>query len=126
MESDGTPKPQRMARLEALLCEFRIESVRRTQGIRLPGGETGRVKVVRALAVSPCEALLDEPFLGVDPITIAEIQDYGEVAPGQRSIGIRISDHNVHDTLAISARAYIMQEGQTRVSGSSKEMVQGS
>jgi len=124
MEAAGMRKPERVARLEALLREFRIENVRRTQGIRLSGGEARRVEVARALAVSPCYLLLDEPFLGVDPITIADIQDMIKSLRDEKGIGILISDHNVRDTLAISDRAYIMHEGRIRVSGSSEEVAE--
>jgi lipopolysaccharide export system ATP-binding protein len=122
LELAGMPKPHRMARLEALLREFRIENVRRTRGVRLSGGEARRVEVARALATSPRYLLLDEPFLGVDPITVADIQDMLRSLRDEKGIGILLSDHNVRDTLAISDRAYIMYEGRIRVSGSSEEV----
>ena len=122
LEAAGMRRSQRRARLEELLREFGIEGLRKTPGIRVSGGEARRVEVARALAISPSYLLLDEPFLGIDPITIADMQDMIRSLRDEKRMGIVISDHNVRDTLAISDRAYIMHEGVIKVSGPSDEV----
>ena len=122
LEAAGIGKPERKAKLEALLREFGIERIRKVLGVRLSGGEARRVEVARALAISPSYLLLDEPFLGVDPITVSDIQDMIRSLRDEKEIGILLSDHNVRDTLAISDRAYILHEGVIKVSGPSDEV----
>jgi len=111
----------RKERLESLLAEFNLGKVRKQVGQVLSGGERRRVEIARALATQPAFILLDEPFTGVDPIAIADIQ---EIILHLRSkeIGILLTDHNVRETLAITDRAYIIHQGQILTSGSSQEL----
>ena len=121
LEQTNVPRREWQARIKALLQEFRLEKVADTQGIQVSGGERRRTELARALAGSPKFLLLDEPFAGVDPIAVAEIQ---KIVAGlrDRQIGILITDHNVRETLAITDRAYIMREGQILASGSAQEL----
>ncbi|MEB3175054.1 MAG: LPS export ABC transporter ATP-binding protein [Cyanobacteriota bacterium] len=124
LEQTGVSSPQRQHRLRELLGEFRLEKVARTKGSQVSGGERRRTELARALAVGmtgPKFLLLDEPFAGVDPIAVAEIQ--GLIAQlREREMGILITDHNVRETLAITDRGYIMREGQVLASGSAAEL----
>ena len=107
---------QRQARLQELLGDLHIEQVRHTQGMALSGGERRRVEIARALVTEPRFILLDEPFAGVDPITVIEIQRLiRDLAT--RDIGILITDHNVRETLGICDRAYIVNEGTVIAEG---------
>lgn len=117
----NTTKGEQQTRLNELLEEFRLGAVRRQKGTQLSGGERRRTEIARALAASPSFFLLDEPFAGVDPIAVAEIQ---EIVSGlsAKNIGILITDHNVRETLRITDRAYIMHGGGILVSGSAKEV----
>lgn len=110
---------ERKERLETLLHEFDIDRVRHQKGFVLSGGERRRTEIARALATQPSFMLLDEPFAGVDPIAVADIQ---EIVAYLRSknIGVLITDHSVRETLAITDRAYILHEGRILVSGSSE------
>lgn len=121
LEQTNVPRREWQARIKALLQEFRLEKVADTKGIQVSGGERRRTELARALAGSPKFLLLDEPFAGVDPIAVAEIQ---KIVAGlrDRQIGILITDHNVRETLAITDRAYIMREGQILASGSAQEL----
>ena len=121
LEQTNVPRREWQARIKALLQEFRLEKVADTKGIQVSGGERRRTELARALASSPKFLLLDEPFAGVDPIAVAEIQ---KIVAGlrDRQIGILITDHNVRETLAITDRAYIMREGQILASGSAQEL----
>ena len=121
LEQTNVPRREWQARIKALLQEFRLEKVADTKGIEVSGGERRRTELARALASSPKFLLLDEPFAGVDPIAVAEIQ---KIVAGlrDRQIGILITDHNVRETLAITDRAYIMREGQILASGSAQEL----
>ncbi|OUC13617.1 MAG: LPS export ABC transporter ATP-binding protein [Alkalinema sp. CACIAM 70d] len=114
----------REARLWELIQEFRLEKVANTLGVQVSGGERRRTELARALAAGPDGPkflLLDEPFAGVDPIAVAEIQDI--IAKlRDRHIGILITDHNVRETLEITDRAYIMRDGQILASGSAEEL----
>ena len=118
--SDITKKLQR-EKVEQLLEEFSLSHVRKNMGVLLSGGERRRTEIARALAVDPQFVLLDEPFAGVDPIAVEEIQTI--VAKlREKNIGILITDHNVTETLSITDRAYIMTEGNLLRSGSAEEL----
>ena len=121
LESAAVPVKERKARLAQLLDELKLGDVRDQKGCVLSGGERRRTEIARALAVSPKFMLLDEPFTGVDPIAIGDIQDI--IADlRKKDIGIIITDHNVRETLAITDHAYILSEGQIKTSGLSSEL----
>lgn len=124
LEQTGVPRDQWSDRLHSLLKEFRLETVADTQGIAVSGGERRRTELARALASGPDGPkflLLDEPFAGVDPIAVAEIQDI--IAKlRDRNLGILITDHNVRETLAITDRSYILRDGEILASGNSTEL----
>lgn len=121
LEVEGVPHKKRIARTDELLQDLRIEHVRDHKGYMLSGGERRRTEIARALAISPKFMLLDEPFTGVDPIAINDIQDI--VADlKKKGIGVVITDHNVRETLAITDRAYILSEGQVKTSGLSSDL----
>ena len=121
LEQTNVPRREWSTRIKTLLGEFRLEKVATTKGIQVSGGERRRTELARALAASPKFLLLDEPFAGVDPIAVAEIQQIvAELR--DRQMGILITDHNVRETLAITDRAYIMREGQILASGSAEEL----
>ena len=103
-------KEQRVARMEQIIDEFNLSKVRKSLGIQLSGGERRRCEIARALAVDPKFILLDEPFAGVDPIAVEDIQ-YIIAKLKYRNIGVIITDHNVGETLAITDRAYLLYEG---------------
>jgi lipopolysaccharide export system ATP-binding protein len=112
----------REQRLEELLAELRIESVRRTRGLALSGGERRRVEIARALAAEPRFILLDEPFAGVDPLSVLDIQRIiRELAA--RGIGVLITDHNVRETLGVCGRAYIVDRGLVIASGTAEQVL---
>lgn len=112
---------ERHERVESLLDEFGLDRVRRSKGYSLSGGERRRCEIARALATEPKFFLLDEPFAGVDPIAVEDIQ---EIVGGlkERGIGVLITDHNVHETLAITDRAYLLYEGQILKQGTAEEL----
>ena len=112
----GVPRAEREERLDNLLHDFSLQKVRKSLGIELSGGERRRVEIARSLASNPKFLLLDEPFTGVDPIAVAEIQDIVRKLK-QRNIGVLITDHNVRETLAITDRSYIIREGEILVHG---------
>ncbi|WP_135502633.1 LPS export ABC transporter ATP-binding protein [Roseovarius aestuariivivens] len=113
---------KRRERLEELLSEFSIEHLRRAPALALSGGERRRVEIARCLAAHPKYLLLDEPFAGVDPISVGDIRHL--VADlKKRGIGVLITDHNVRETLEIVDRAYILHDGQVLMSGSPEEVV---
>ena len=119
----STPlKSERQAKLEKLLSDFRIEHLRRTPALALSGGERRRVEIARALATDPKYILLDEPFAGVDPISVNDVRNLVSELKS-RSIGVLITDHNVRDTLKIVDRAYILQDGRVIVSGLPEDVV---
>jgi lipopolysaccharide export system ATP-binding protein len=112
----------REERLEELLEDFRIGHVRNSLGLSLSGGERRRVEIARALAANPRFILLDEPFAGVDPISVLDIQRIIRDLTG-RGIGVLITDHNVRETLGIVGRAYIVNQGTVIASGSAEEIL---
>ena len=121
MEMAGFDREYRYNRLESLLDEFGLQKVRKSQGIQLSGGERRRCEIARALAINPKFILLDEPFAGVDPIAVEDIQHI--IAKLKtKNIGIIITDHNVHETLAITDRAYLLYEGSILESGTAEQL----
>jgi len=112
----------RQQRLEQLLEELRIGHVRRILGLALSGGERRRVEIARALAAEPRFMLLDEPFAGVDPLSVLDIQRIIRELT-HRGIGVLITDHNVRETLGVCARAYIVNQGTVIASGSAEEVL---
>ncbi len=115
------PKDYQKQRLEELLEEFSLTHIRKSLGIQLSGGERRRTEIARALAINPKFILLDEPFAGVDPIAVRDIQEI--VAKLKfKNIGILITDHNVHETLAICDRAYLLFEGKILKAGTAEEL----
>ena len=107
----GMTKDERQEKLESLLDEFGLQHVRKNKGIQLSGGERRRTEIARALAVNPNFILLDEPFAGVDPIAVEDIQRIIAKLK-QKNIGVLITDHNVHETLSITDYDYLLFEGQ--------------
>ncbi len=122
LETRDLPKRQRVARLEELLNELSIAHLRKSKAYTLSGGERRRLEITRALVQEPKFMLLDEPFAGIDPIAVNDIQQI-IYSLKHRNIGVIISDHNVEQTLDIVDRAYIMYEGQIRIAGSVSELV---
>ncbi len=119
MELSDLTKRERHDRLEELLDEFSLHKVRKNLGVQLSGGERRRCEIARALAIDPKFILLDEPFAGVDPIAVEDIQHI--IAKLKlKNIGIIITDHNVHETLAITDRAYLLYEGSILESGTAE------
>lgn len=119
MEMSPLSKEERHNRLESLIEEFHLTKVRKSYGIQLSGGERRRCEIARALAIDPKFILLDEPFAGVDPIAVEDIQHI--IAKLKtKNIGVVITDHNVHETLAITDRAYLLYEGVILESGTAE------
>ena len=116
MEMSHMSKSQRKERLESLIDEFNLSKVRKSLGIQLSGGERRRCEIARALAIDPKFILLDEPFAGVDPIAVEDIQ-YIIAKLKYKNIGVIITDHNVGETLAITDRAYLLYEGSILQTG---------
>ncbi len=123
LEMSGLPKAEQAERLESLLSEFGLHKIRKSMGIQLSGGERRRTEIARALALKPRFILLDEPFAGVDPIAVEDIQDIVSKLK-VKNIGIIITDHNVHETLAITDRAYLLYEGRILMSGTSTQLAE--
>lgn len=121
MELSNLTKKEREERLEQLIEEFSLQKVRKSMGIQLSGGERRRCEIARALAIDPKFILLDEPFAGVDPIAVEDIQRIIAKLK-KKNIGIIITDHNVHETLAITDRAYLLFEGTILYSGTPDEL----
>ena len=122
LENTSLSKSERLRRTDFLLNELGIEHVRKQKAFTLSGGERRRTEIARALAVEPKFLLLDEPFAGVDPIAVYDIQSIITKLSSQ-GLGILITDHNVRETLRITDRAYIMNEGRILVSGDSNYLV---
>ena len=121
MEMTKMTKQERNDRLEQLIDEFNLSKVRKSLGIQLSGGERRRCEIARALAVDPKFILLDEPFAGVDPIAVEDIQ-YIIAKLKYRNIGVIITDHNVGETLAITDRAYLLYEGTILQEGTPEQL----
>jgi lipopolysaccharide export system ATP-binding protein len=121
LEFTKMTKPEQKDKLESLLDEFGLNTVRKSLGIQLSGGERRRTEIARSLAVSPSFILLDEPFAGVDPIAVEDIQSIVSHLK-DKNIGVLITDHNVHETLNITDRSYLLFEGKVLKSGTSQEL----
>jgi lipopolysaccharide export system ATP-binding protein len=121
MEFTDLTKEQQKERLESLLDEFGLQHIRKSKGIQLSGGERRRTEIARALAVDPKFILLDEPFAGVDPIAVEDIQAIVAKLKN-KNIGILITDHNVHETLTITDRAYLLYEGSILKAGTAEDL----
>jgi len=121
LEFSKFSKAEQKERVESLLEEFGLKKIRRSLGNTLSGGERRRTEIARALAVDPKFILLDEPFAGVDPIAVEDIQTI-VIKLKEKNIGVLITDHNVHETLNITDRAYLLFEGSILKSGTSEEL----
>ena len=115
------PKDYQAERLENLIEEFRLTKVRKSLGIQLSGGERRRTEIARAVAINPKFILLDEPFAGVDPIAVEDIQSIVATLKN-KNIGVIITDHNVHETLSITGRTYLLFEGRILKAGSAEDL----
>ncbi|NMC38695.1 MAG: LPS export ABC transporter ATP-binding protein [Bacteroidales bacterium] len=123
LEMSGLPLSEQTERLETLLTEFGLHKIRKSKGIQLSGGERRRTEIARALSLKPKFILLDEPFAGVDPIAVEDIQEIVSKLKN-KNIGILITDHNVHETLSITDRAYLLFEGRILMSGTSTQLAE--
>lgn len=121
MQFTKLSKAEQSQKLESLIDEFGLQNIRKSKGIQLSGGERRRTEIARALAVDPLFILLDEPFAGVDPIAVEDIQTIVSTLKN-KNIGILITDHNVHETLFITDRAYLLFEGSILKAGTSEEL----
>lgn len=121
LEMSGVPKAEHRDRLENLIDEFSLEKVRKNMGNVLSGGERRRTEIARALAMNPSFILLDEPFAGVDPIAVEDIQVIVKKLI-DKNIGVLITDHNVHETLAITDRSYLLFEGEILMQGVAEDL----
>jgi len=123
LEMTGKPREQQLEKLENLIKEFRLGKVRKNKGDQLSGGERRRTEIARCLAIDPKFIMLDEPFAGVDPIAVEDIQHIVWQLK-YRNIGILITDHNVHETLNITDRAYLLFEGRILFQGAPEELAE--
>ena len=123
LEMTQLPKKEQKEKLEGLLEEFSLTHIRKNKGKVLSGGERRRTEIARALAINPKFVLLDEPFAGVDPIAVEEIQILVAQLKN-KNIGILITDHNVNETLSITDRAYLIFEGALLKSGTAEELAE--
>ncbi len=123
LEANGKPAEARAALLEQLLEEFGLQTVRRQVGASLSGGERRRVEIARVLAMDPAYILLDEPFTGIDPKSVAEIQEVVRYLR-RRGLGVIVTDHSVRETLAITDRSTIVYEGSVLLTGTAAEIME--
>lgn len=123
LEMTGQPRARQLEKLESLISEFRLNKVRKNKGDQLSGGERRRTEIARCLAIDPKFIMLDEPFAGVDPIAVEDIQHIVWRLK-YRNIGILITDHNVHETLNITDRAYLLFEGKILFQGAPEELAE--
>ncbi|MBP3251246.1 MAG: LPS export ABC transporter ATP-binding protein [Prevotella sp.] len=121
LEMTGKPRDYQKEKLESLISEFRLQKVRKNKGDRLSGGERRRCEIARCLAIEPKFIMLDEPFAGVDPIAVEDIQQIVWKLK-DRNIGILITDHNVQETLCITDRAYLLFEGRILFEGTPEQL----
>jgi len=121
LEMTDYSKEFQQQKVESLLNEFGLQHIRKSKGIQLSGGERRRTEIARALAIDPKFILLDEPFAGVDPIAVEDIQQI-VVTLKEKNIGVLITDHNVHETLSITDRSYLLFEGSIMKAGSAEEL----
>lgn len=121
LELTKMSKKEQIDKTENLLNEFGLQNIRKSKGIQLSGGERRRTEIARALAINPAFILLDEPFAGVDPIAVEDIQNIVSKLI-KKNIGVLITDHNVHETLNITDRAYLLYEGRILESGTAEEL----
>lgn len=123
LEMTNMNKQIQEERVETLLQEFGLNKIRKSMGYQLSGGERRRTEIARALAINPKFILLDEPFAGVDPIAVEDIQSIVAKLK-EKNIGILVTDHNVHETLSITDRAYLLFEGSILKAGSAQELAE--
>jgi len=123
LEANGKPAEARAAALEELLEEFGLQTVRRQVGVSLSGGERRRVEIARVLAMEPAYILLDEPFTGIDPKSVAEIQEVVRYLR-RRGLGVIVTDHNVRETLAITDHSTIVYDGSVLFSGTATQIME--
>ncbi len=121
LEMTDFSKEYQKERLESLINEFRLQKVRKSYGIQLSGGERRRTEIARAVSINPKFILLDEPFAGVDPIAVEDIQSIVRTLK-DKNIGVIITDHNVHETLSITDRTYLLFEGRILKTGSAEDL----
>jgi lipopolysaccharide export system ATP-binding protein len=121
LEMTDYSKEYQREKVETLLSEFGLQHIRKSKGIQLSGGERRRTEIARALAIDPKFILLDEPFAGVDPIAVEDIQQI-VVKLKEKNIGVLITDHNVHETLSITDRSYLLFEGSIMKSGNAHDL----
>jgi len=123
LELSALSKKEQAERVESLINEFGLQKIRKNKGIQLSGGERRRTEIARALALKPRFILLDEPFAGIDPIAVEDIQNIVSHLKN-KNIGILITDHNVHETLSITDRAYLLFEGKILMSGTASQLAE--
>jgi len=123
LEMSTLSREEQREKVELMLNEFGLQKIRKSFGIQLSGGERRRTEIARALALNPQFILLDEPFAGVDPIAVEDIQEIVSKLK-EKNIGILITDHNVHETLAITERAYLMFEGTILKAGTAEQLAE--
>jgi lipopolysaccharide export system ATP-binding protein len=123
LELSALSKNEQAERVESLINEFGLQKIRKNKGIQLSGGERRRTEIARALALKPRFILLDEPFAGIDPIAVEDIQNIVSHLKN-KNIGILITDHNVHETLSITDRAYLLFEGKILMSGTASQLAE--
>lgn len=121
LEMTKLPKDYQYQKVETLLTEFGLQHIRSSKGFQLSGGERRRTEIARALAIDPKFILLDEPFAGVDPIAVEDIQHIVKTLR-DKNIGVLITDHNVHETLNITDRSYLLYEGSIMKAGTAEEL----